>query len=351
MQLHEPLRQRETESGSFSRTLRLAAGLLELFEYAALILRRNPDAGVLHRDDDVAVRADGGHVDATAVRRELHCVGEQVEQDLLHLSWVGFDQIDARRNLEPQRDRMPHRAFPHHRDAVLQRLDQRERVDVELHPACLDLRQIEDVVDEAEQVAAGAEHVVQVFGLLWVEWPKHLLEEHLREPDDGVEWCPELVGHGRQELALVAARDLELLALVLDLLEELHVLDRDRGLVCERLDELHLAWFERPNCHAGQHDDPERLISLKHGHRKHGSGSGDAHNRRTLEQIRLGRDVGDMDCPSLAESESENTGPSLVTRRWHALYRVEAPPKVVGPWPPRRHMSECLKVLHRLTPP
>jgi len=49
------------------------------------------------------------------------------------------------------------------------------------------------------------------------------------------------VRHRRQELALVPARYLELLALVLDLLEELDVLDRDRGLVRESLDKLDLA--------------------------------------------------------------------------------------------------------------
>jgi hypothetical protein len=38
--------------------------------------------------------------------------------------------------------------------------------EVEIHPARLDLGQVEDVVDQGEQVLAGGEDVLEVFGLL-----------------------------------------------------------------------------------------------------------------------------------------------------------------------------------------
>src|SRR5262249_4094141 len=66
-----------------------------------------------------------------------------------------------------------------------------------------------------------------------------LLLEHLAVADDGVEWRPELVRHVGEELGLVTARDLELPALRLELPEEPRVLDRERGLTGESLEEIH----------------------------------------------------------------------------------------------------------------
>src|SRR2546425_4818055 len=111
-------------------------------------------------------------------------------------------------------------AFSDHRDAVLERRPQREDASLELHATRFDLRQIQDVVDEGQQMAARPEDVAQVVLLLGVDLAEHPLEQDLRETDDGVERGPELVAHVREELALVPARDLELAALLLDLVEE-----------------------------------------------------------------------------------------------------------------------------------
>ena len=54
------------------------------------------------------------------------------------------------------------RLFPHHRDAALERVLQRERCDLQLDLARLDLGQVEDVVDEREEVVRRGEDVVQV---------------------------------------------------------------------------------------------------------------------------------------------------------------------------------------------
>src|SRR5207237_8197924 len=121
-----------------------------------------------------------------------------------------------------------------------------DAVEVERQTAGLVLRASEDVVDQRTETTTGAQHIVQVLGLFLIDRSEHLLEEHLGEADDRVQRRPQLVPQRGQELALVPARDLELAALVLDLTEEAHVLDRDRSLVRERLDELHLAIVERP---------------------------------------------------------------------------------------------------------
>ncbi len=86
-------------------------------------------------------------------------------------------------------------------------------------------------------LARGSD-VLEVLGLLLVHLSEHALEQHVREADDGVERRAQLVRHVREELALVAVGDLELAALVLDLAEEAGVLDRERRLAGEGLEQL-----------------------------------------------------------------------------------------------------------------
>jgi len=59
------------------------------------------------------------------------------------------------------------------------------------------------------------------------------------EPDDGIERRPKLVRHVGEELGLMAAGGLELPALVLDLVKEPGVLDRQGGLGGECLQDVH----------------------------------------------------------------------------------------------------------------
>ena len=125
------------------------------------------------------------------------------------------------------------RALAHQRQRILDGRRQVERRALELHPAGLDLRQVEDVVDQREQVPAGRVDVLQVVVLLVVEVAEQALEQHLGEADDRVERRAQLVRHVGEEFGLVLVGDLELAALVLDLVEQPRVLDRDHGLVGE----------------------------------------------------------------------------------------------------------------------
>ena len=67
---------------------------------------------------------------------------------------------------------------------------------------------------------------------------EHPLEQHVREPDHGVERRAQLVRHAGQELGLVPARHLELARLALELAEQPRVVDRHRGLARERLEQV-----------------------------------------------------------------------------------------------------------------
>ena len=59
--------------------------------------------------------------------------------------------------------------------------------------------------------------VADVLLLALVEVAEHPLEQHLGEPDDGVQRRAQLVRHAGEELGLVLARDLELGAPPLEL--------------------------------------------------------------------------------------------------------------------------------------
>ncbi len=103
------------------------------------------------------------------------------------------------------------RPFRVHGDRAAQDVRDRHLRELELHPAGLDLGQVEHVVDQREQVRARREHVVDVGELLVVQLAEHLLVQHLGEADDRVQRRAQLVRHRGQEVRLVPARGLQLL--------------------------------------------------------------------------------------------------------------------------------------------
>ena len=149
-------------------------------------------------------------VDGAAGGRELHGVREQVEDHLPDPALVARDDVDLRVRRERDPYAVLRRALAHHRRRRARALLQRERRDLELDLPCLDLRQVEHVVDEREQVVPRGEDVVEVLRLLLVDLAGHPLAQHLREADDRVQRRPQLVRHVGQEVRLVLARRLEL---------------------------------------------------------------------------------------------------------------------------------------------
>src|SRR6516162_3884679 len=67
-----------------------------------------------------------------------------------------------------------------------------------------------------------------------------VFDHHFRQSNDGIERRAQLVAHAGDELRLVLARLPELPALVLDFVEQPHVLDCDHRLIGERGDHLDL---------------------------------------------------------------------------------------------------------------
>jgi hypothetical protein len=139
-------------------------------------------------------------------------------------------------------------------------------------------------------------HVVQILGLLVVDVAEHALGQDFREADDRVQRGAQLVRHVGQELALVAACHLELLALVLDLSEQPRVLDGDDRLVGEGLEQLHAGVGECGHVAVSDVDDADRLPGADHGHpdrAPHAPGPVDLPHRGRRPEI--GLDVGEIE--------------------------------------------------------
>ena len=136
-----------------------------------------------------------------AGRRELHRVRGKVVEDLPCPADVDVDGgVPAGLDVEAHAGalrRLPGRGKDGAREVV-----ERRQLRVELHPAGLDLREVENVVDERQQVLAGSVDVREVAALPLAQGIRELLAEQLREAEDRVERRPQLVAHAREELAL-----------------------------------------------------------------------------------------------------------------------------------------------------
>ena len=109
------------------------------------------------------------------------------------------------RKLDPALDR----ERPHQLQCVDERVAAVDRRQGQGLPARLDPRDVEHLVDQLEQVVAGAQDALHAGARLGIE-PLEL--EQLPEPEDRVERGAQLVAHAREELALGVVRPLSLLA-------------------------------------------------------------------------------------------------------------------------------------------
>ena len=134
-----------------------------------------------------------------AVRREFHRVGQQIDDDLLDRAAIGHHR-NAAVDIGVERQVLVLGAAGHHAQRFRQRLRQIERLQVELHPAGLDLRHVEDVVDDFEQIVAAGQDVVTVFLVFFrAERAEHAAAHDLGESDDGIERRAQFVAHIGEE--------------------------------------------------------------------------------------------------------------------------------------------------------
>ena len=139
--------------------------------------------------------------------------------------------------------------------------------ELELHPARLDLRQVEDLVDQLEQVAPRAADVLDVLLLALVEIAEHAVEQHFGEADHGVERRAQLVRHAGQELGLVAARHFSSCDLRSSSRKTRALWMATAGMAGERLQQLHRGRRQEAGRRAPDHQDADGPLIAHQGHR------------------------------------------------------------------------------------
>ena len=207
----------------------LAAGrtvdLLESLEDALQFFGRNADAGVGdHQTYERRNRAKqallthrlGAQSYATA-GGELECIADQVHQDLSQFVRVG---LQAFRRLGGDVDIEIEPALT--RDMLVLALEpggeqrQVDGISDHLHLAGLDLRQIENVVDELQQIGSAFEHDSGGFDLVFAEVAFVVVGQGLGEYQQAVERRTQLVRHVRQKFRLVLAGLFQVLVALLE---------------------------------------------------------------------------------------------------------------------------------------
>jgi hypothetical protein len=127
-----------------------------------------------------------------------------------------FESVSSVRRLDAERQVL---GLGHVAEAAIEVVEhaaERDRLDVDRHRARLDLRQVENVVDQVEQVGAGRVDVARELDLLRRQVAARVAGELLAEDQNRVEGSPQLVRHVGEELGLVLRRERQLLGLFLE---------------------------------------------------------------------------------------------------------------------------------------
>jgi hypothetical protein len=223
----------QAETGAPLRARRRAVDLLELLEDPLLVGLGDARARVRDRDAEGPVGRGRLQADLAGLG-ELDRVADEVQQDLGEAALVAVadGQVGGDRGLQRQvlLGGEGLRGGQHRLHDVLHRVLSERQAQL----PCLDLGEIEDVVDQAEQVAAARLDAFEDLPDALADVAVDVVQEQLRVAEDRVERGAELVTHVGEELGLVPAGDLELAALGLDLAEEPRVLEGQRRLRGER---------------------------------------------------------------------------------------------------------------------
>ena len=207
-QLAELAAQRQSEPGAAVTLGGRGIGLHEGLEHAVELRLRHADAGIAHAKSQpigaFARESLGVHRDL-AVSGELAGVADEVREDLAKARLVADQRRLVRYRGDADRVAVVRGERVHGGAELAQHLDRVEGLAVERHLAGLDLREIEHVGDQGEQVPARGEdalHVAAELGGGQILLLGGHLDHHLAVADDRVERCAQFVAHVGQEAAL-----------------------------------------------------------------------------------------------------------------------------------------------------
>src|SRR6185437_12755019 len=126
----------------------------------------NADAGIGDgKNDGMAGRAPANH-NPTACWRKFDGIGKQVECHLLKRAAIG-SQFQPRRYSRGDLQCLVFSACGNDTHCVIKQSIKTNIVEIEPEPASLDLRHVEDVVDDLEQILSAAANVAAILMVLF----------------------------------------------------------------------------------------------------------------------------------------------------------------------------------------
>ena len=174
-----------------------------------MLLFRDADAGIADEDPQAYLAAVGGpglfdaHIDVAALG-ELDGVAGEVGQHLLQAHGVAGEVVrHGGVHLQGELELFVVGTRPQQVHGFVEGVSQAERYMLELQLARLQLGEVEDVVDDAEQVARRLLYGLHVVGLTRCQAG---FEQLAGEADDAVERGAQLVGHVGQKLGFDPCR-------------------------------------------------------------------------------------------------------------------------------------------------
>ena len=213
-QIGELATDRQAEAGAAVLAAGRGVGLLERLEDDLLLLQQDADAGigdfegdhgrrlVEHRMLGAPAAERGRDVEPhAAVLGELEGVRQQVLEHLLQALGIGDDAApEMRIDLHIEGKGPPLGVVT---EWPCRRIDQIAEIDLfrfNRNGSGFDLRQVQNVADEIEQVGACAMNGAGKFGLFGGQIAVRIFRKLLTENENAVQWRAQLVAHIGQEL-------------------------------------------------------------------------------------------------------------------------------------------------------
>src|SRR6266850_622299 len=167
-------------------------------------------------DDTLSVHLAPGDVEPhAATLGELDGVVEQIEHDLGKCPAVGADHNLLGGRADQQLEALAFGQRSKRGDNILKQGPARRGLEIELDLPCLNLGQIEQIVDQREQVLRAGLNSAELLVLIRVQRPGQLHEQRPGEADDRIERRAQLMAHGGEKAVLRLHRSLEILVLLL----------------------------------------------------------------------------------------------------------------------------------------
>ena len=142
----------------------LALDLLERPAKPGQRIFRDAYAAIGNGNANPFARRPGANGDAAPFGGELHCIGEEIQHDLLQEPVIGHD-ADAPDNSSGQRKPLVIRARRNHAHCVVEEGLQLDLLRIEAYAPGLDLRHVKDVVDDLQQILPALMDVAAVLAI------------------------------------------------------------------------------------------------------------------------------------------------------------------------------------------